>query len=70
MSGAVFLRFMILWAGVLCLVPSSVLALAGHVDDSNRQAVGALLAVGLLLLLAVGVHGVAAAHARRGEGGA
>ncbi len=70
MSGAVFLRFMLVWAGLLCLMPSTILVLAGHVDDSNRQAVGTLLAVGQLLLVAVGVHGVAAAHARRGEGGA
>lgn len=70
MSTAVFLRFMLVWAGVLCLMPSTILVLAGHVDDSNRQAVGTLLAVGQLLLVAVGVHGVAAAHARRGEGGA
>lgn len=70
MSTAVFLRFMLVWAGLLCLMPSTILVLAGHVDDSNRLAVGTLLAVGQLLLVAVGVHGVAAAHARRGEGGA
>lgn len=64
MTKSMFRIFILMWLGVVALIPAAVLTITDNIGESNRLVVGALILAGMFLLISAASYGFA--NARRG----